>query len=73
MPIQCIIGADAWGEMPSREKGRREEVTVEDCNRCSKYDSCNFFRDEEYYERHCMNKGEGCLYKPTPEERRMDI
>jgi len=72
MPIQCIRGMEGWGEIQGSQD-RRDEARVEDCNRCPKYDNCSFFRDEEYYEMHCMNRGKGCLYKPTVEERRMDI
>ena len=61
------------GEKSLQEKGRREEAEVEECDRCQKYDVCNKPRDENYTEIYCMNGGAGCLYKPTREERRMEI
>ena len=74
MPIGCMIWGEAWGEMPLKEKARREEIKIEDCIRCKKYDTCDRPKDREHYEEYCMNMGEGCdrMYK-TKEERRMDI
>jgi hypothetical protein len=65
---------DEWGETRDNQD-RREEIRIEDCIRCKKYDNCDRSKDREHYERYCMNMGEGCdgLYKPTKEERRMDI
>ena len=74
MPQGCPQNIRGWGEMPLKEKGR-EEVAVEDCNKCKRYDTCDRRKDEEHYERYCMTGGEGCdrMYRQTEEERRMEI
>ena len=70
-----MIGGEAWGEMPQKEKTRRDEPLVDECNICPKYGTCTRPKDQDYYDRCCMNMGEGCdrMYSQTEEERRMEI
>ena len=67
----CLLNIPWWGN----GQERREEQPEGCGGRCERYDNCKKPRDRKHHETYCMDEGKDCsdVYRPTTEERRMDI